>query len=166
MGMKLKQIEKERDEALAVVSQLKRALNHEHKRTNSMSQQNKIMNAISSEEWKSVLHKNKALKSLANELADTVADKEQNIKHMKEVMRLLGNRVSELEKINKALRGCVEIDALQNAHQVSPPHPQPVSNGHLMEKESPKKSLQNGGVVVITKKEPQKSKDEDACDLP
>jgi len=146
MGIKVKEIEKERDEALAVVSQLKRALNHEHKRTNTMSQRNKIMNSISSEEWKTVLRKNAALKSLANELADTVADKEQNIKHLKEVLRLLGNRVSELEKTNKSLRGCVEIDELQNAHDSSPA---PKQNGHAPP------PLKNGKVV-----------EDDSCDLP
>merc|ERR1712087_1085716 len=158
--VKLKEIEKERDEALAVVTQLKRALNHEHKRTNSMSQKHKIMNSISSEEWKSVLHKNEALKSLANELADTVADKEQNIKHMKEVLRLLGNRVSELEQINKTLRGCVDIGALQNAQQISPPDVPIVSNGHSGHDDK----VKNGkGILVVAKK--MKS-EEDPCDLP
>merc|ERR1719242_2066182 len=124
-----------------------------------MNQQHKIYNSISSEEWKSVLHKNEALKSLANELADTVADKEQNIKHMKEVLRLLGNRVSELEQINKTLRGCVDIGALQNAQQISLPDVPIVSNGH-----SGHDKVKNGkGVLVVAKKV---KSEEDSCDLP
>merc|ERR1712176_518605 len=61
------------------------------------------------------VRKNSALKTLANELADTVATKTENIRHLKEVMKLLGTRVTELEKANKALRqGQQFAMALQN----------------------------------------------------
>ena len=39
------------------------------------------------------------LKSLADTLAEEVADKEDQIKHLNQVKRVLGNRVRELEEI-------------------------------------------------------------------
>ena len=120
MHKKMKQIEKEKDEALAVMNQLKKALNAELQKANNMSMKNKILNSHTTEEVKTLLRKNNALKVLANELSDTVADKEQNIKHLKEVMRLLGTKCAELEKTNKSLRQSInEIDVLENVHALS-----------------------------------------------
>merc|ERR1712228_635201 len=120
MSKKMAQIEKEKDEALAVMNQLKKALNAELQKANSMTMKNKILNSHTTEEVKTLLRKNNALKVLANELSDTVADKEQNIKHLKDVMRLLGTKCQELEKTNKSLRQSInEIDVLENVHALS-----------------------------------------------
>merc|ERR1712173_376604 len=120
LNKKLKLVEKERDDALAVMNQLKKALNAELQKANNMSMKNKILNSHTTEEAKTLLRKNHALKVLANELSDTVADKEQNIKHLKEVMRLLGTKCAELEKTNNCLRQSInEIDVLENVHALS-----------------------------------------------
>merc|ERR1712154_400383 len=117
---KLKNIEKEKDEALKVINQLKKALNVELQKSNNMAMKNKILNSHTTEEVKTLIRKNNALKVLANELSDRLADKEQNIMHLKKVMKLLGNRVTELEKTNKTLTQSLaeidETDLLQNVH--------------------------------------------------
>lgn len=57
---------------------------------------------------------------LANELTDVVSDKHQNIQHLKKVLRLLGDRVTELEEENGVLKasvdGKIEISMLENSH--------------------------------------------------
>ena len=117
--LKLARALKEKSEALAVVAQLKRALNNELHKAHTASMKHKMLASHSSEEVSSLVRKSGALKRLANELADTVADKEQNIKHHKEVLKLLGHRVTELEKANKRLRGSHEVSLLQHTHALS-----------------------------------------------
>ena len=56
--------------------------------------------------------------ALANELSDAVADKEQNIKHMKAVMKLLGDRTSLLEKENKEMKRQLGIAAIRNDNKI------------------------------------------------
>ena len=58
------------------------------------------------------------MRTLANELSDAVADKEQNIKHMKAVMKLLGDRTSLLEKENKEMRRQLGIVSIKNDKKV------------------------------------------------
>merc|ERR1719491_1280668 len=115
MAKRMKRALKEKSEALCVVAQLKRALNNELSKGRALRNEKKMLASHSSEEVSVLVRKSSQLKVLANELADTVATKTENIRHLKEVMKLLGTRVTELEKVNKGLKqGHQFAIALQN----------------------------------------------------
>jgi len=62
---------------------------------------------------KTLMKKNQQLHMLANDLADTVVDREENARHLKEVKKYLGMRVKQVEEENNNLRQKLGMPTLE-----------------------------------------------------
>lgn len=87
----------ERNDALSAMETLRRQMDDARHETENVRRQYSLASQMLSEDQKSIISRNLQLQRLANDLSDSLADKDQQIVHQKSVMRMLGDRVRELE---------------------------------------------------------------------
>jgi len=95
------------------------------------------------EDWKVLVKKNQQLLMLANELADCVVEREDNIKHLKDVNHLLGTRVKQIEEENNLFRQKLRMPLLEPQGSVYLKN-----NNNHSKKELCPNSPSNGNFVV------------------
>ncbi|ETN98879.1 hypothetical protein RFI_38608, partial [Reticulomyxa filosa] len=88
----VKKLKEEKQTAEVAVSTYRRAFENEMSKYKHEAFRHSLFKSRSTEDVQSLIEKNQQLQLLANELADTVTDREENIKHLKEVKHLLGIR--------------------------------------------------------------------------
>ncbi|ETO26162.1 hypothetical protein RFI_10976, partial [Reticulomyxa filosa] len=118
----VKKLLQEKQAAETAISTYRRAFEDELSKHKNDAFHLSLFKSRLSEDMQTLTQKNQQLQLLANELADTVADREENIKHLKEVKHLLGIRVKIVEDENNAFRQKLGLSALepqQNVHSVS-----------------------------------------------
>ncbi|ETO21358.1 viral A-type inclusion protein, partial [Reticulomyxa filosa] len=108
----VKKLLEEKQTAENAVSTYRRAFEDEMSKHKNEVFRHSLFRSRITEDIQSLMEKNQQLQILANELADTVADREENIKHLKEVKHLLGMRVKVVEEENNSYRQKLGLSAL------------------------------------------------------
>jgi len=109
----VKKLLEEKKTAETVVGTYRRAFEDEMSKHKHDIFRRSLFKVRNRENVKSCLKKNQQLHMLANELADTVIDREENVKHLKEVKKLLGMRVKQVEEENNSFRQKLGLPTLE-----------------------------------------------------
>jgi len=109
----VKKLTEEKKSAESAVGTYRQAFESELlKRKNEIFSRS-LFKSRNKETVKALTKKFQQLHTLANDLADTVVDREENVKHLKEVKKYLGMRVKQIEEENNNLRQKLGMPALE-----------------------------------------------------